>query len=207
MKRFTLLCLFALPLAAQISDPSKWKNNSDGTISPKNSKSVKIDTTLSTDQATPDRHATKTTYYTKSGKVCALPSTADGGAETCTEAAYTLPASIAARPCEVVWGTRASTATALADDDDVVSACTNLTGAAMTATLVSCTSWGGQATVLPKLTGGADLLGEALTCGADGTFADSAAISVAQADGASLDLNVSAANSATYIVLRIKRSL
>jgi hypothetical protein len=47
-------------------------------------RNVAIDTTLSTDKTTPARHATKTTYYTKGGKVCALPSTADGGAESCT---------------------------------------------------------------------------------------------------------------------------
>jgi hypothetical protein len=47
MKKLVFLCLLALPLsAADIRDPSKWKRNADGSISPKNGRSVTIGSTV-----------------------------------------------------------------------------------------------------------------------------------------------------------------
>jgi hypothetical protein len=88
--------------------------------------------------------------------------------------------------------------------------CSNLNGATLTITQVSCTSWGGTASMTPIVTGGSStsILSGALTCGADGTFANGTLNGIpTQADGVTLDLNITAANSATYIVLRIKRTL
>ena len=117
------------------------------------------------------------------------------------------------RPCEIVIGDPGAASSALADDNDTPGVCGNLTGASLTITEVKClanTSTGSPAT-LPIITGGAadSILTGAIACG-NGVFGSAGTLNGAptQADGASIDANISTAGgTAKYIVLRIKRTL
>ncbi len=120
------------------------------------------------------------------------------------------PASEKVRTCEIVVGDPGAGSTALANDNDSPAVCGNKSGAAMTITAVECRADAGSPTVTPIITGGAanSILTGALTCGT-GSFATGTLNgSPSQADGASIDGNITVAGgTAKYIIIRITRTL
>ena len=113
------------------------------------------------------------------------------------------------RTCEMVYGSRVSGASAIPSDDDVPDVCSNLTGSTMTIVSVECKANTGDMTVTPIVSGGSatSILSGALTCG-NGSFASGTLNGTpTQSNGVTLDFNVTAGGTATYAVLRIKRTL
>ena len=112
-----------------------------------------------------------------------------------------------ARSCEVTWGSKASTATAILTDDDVTTVCVNQTGATQTVLSVQCTADNTITFDVTAGNGGSSILTGAVTCGTAGSF-NTATLSGTPtvADGATLDINVNTnAGSAKYAVVRIKK--
>jgi hypothetical protein len=96
------------------------------------------------------------------------------------------------RSCEIhIWGS--GTGQVLQDTDDELASCRNKYGATLTVTSVECWANAGSPTVLPAVTGGANLLTGNLTCGtaawASGTLSGSPTL----AGNGTLDINVVAA--------------
>lgn len=69
------------------------------------------------------------------------------------------------RVCTIIVGDPGAASAVLVDDNDSPVACSNNYGGDWTITTVACWANAGSPTVTPKLTGGADLITGALTCG------------------------------------------
>jgi hypothetical protein len=126
-----------------------------------------------------------------------------GAVTTSGSNATTLAAPYQRRSCELhIWGTGA--AGVLQDTDDEAISCYNDTGVTTTVVAVRCWANAGSPTVLPKVTGGANLLSGNLTCGtaswANGTLNGTPTL----ANGGTFDANiVTAGGTATNIRLVI----
>ena len=131
--------------------------------------------------------------------------TIDSAAVTAAKTA----ADLKARTCEIVYGSRTSGATAIASDDDVTEICSNLTGSTMTIVSVECRANTSDMSVRPVVSGGAvdSILSSSLTCG-NGSFASGSLNGTpTQSNGVTLDFNVNTGGTATYAVVRVKRTL
>ena len=120
------------------------------------------------------------------------------------------PAAERIRPCEIIIGDPGAASPELANDNDSPGVCGNTAGATMTITAVECYANAGSPTVTPIITGGSatSILSGALTCGAGSFASGSLNGTPTQANGASIDANITTAGgTAKYIVIRITRTL
>lgn len=111
------------------------------------------------------------------------------------------------RPCEVVWGSKASGSSAIPNDNDATTVCSNLTGATLTISSVECLANTADMTMDVVISGGASILTGSVTCGNGSFSAATLSGTPTQSNNGSLDLNVTSGGTATYAVMRIKRTL
>jgi hypothetical protein len=110
--------------------------------------------------------------------------------------------------CEIAVGNTYVSKNSLVDEDDTTMACGNKFGATLTITEVECYADAGSPSVMPKISGGSDLLSSELTCG-NGSFTSGTLNGTpAQTVNQTIDGNiVVAGGAAKYIVIRITRTL
>ncbi len=121
------------------------------------------------------------------------------------------PAALLIKPCQIVIGSVGTGSTALSNDNDAPAVCKNDTGATLTITEVKCyaDSSTGTPSVLPKITGGSDLLTGAIACG-NAVYGSAGTLNgtPTQSSGATIDANISTAGgTAKYIIIDIIRTL
>lgn len=144
----------------------------------------------------------------------------DTGTVNCLGGAVNLPASAKVRDCEIVFGSKHAGSAAISNDDDVTDVCGNDFGVDYTITAVACLANTADMTVTPILTGGSStsILTGALSCGngtwATGTISGTPTVHTFNSNGSTcgttpctIDSNVTAGGTATYAVVRIKRTM
>jgi hypothetical protein len=128
----------------------------------------------------------------------------DGGGQL----SWTSVSSNKIKVCEISIGETGPLHSALEDTSDLPFNCGNIYGETLTISSVECYADAGSPTVMPKITGGANLLSGDLTCGT-GSFATGTLNGTpTQVSNATIDGNIiTAGGTAKQIVIRITRTL
>jgi hypothetical protein len=112
------------------------------------------------------------------------------------------------RVCEISVGDEHSFSPPLSDTTDSPNSCGNLYGQTLTITSIECSADAGSPTVMPKITGGANLLSGNLTCGSGSFSSGTLNGTPTQAANETIDGNiVSAGGTAKRLIIRITRTL